>query len=476
MDIGQRKLIKRLLVWFVVFISLFFAASFSVSATHLGRGRTVQFNANVTSPFGYRIHPVTGEYKIHTGVDLAGNESGDIKGTEIPALFAGQVVYGQTGIGIDPGGFGNMIAVVNADHTIGYVYGHVQDIYVSPGEWVQAGEPIATVGDAGLGTGAHLHLGVFPGEPYNETSEALDPTSYIQSSSFFHIGGDISNNTFGSLGDAVMSLIPHWNMDFASYFEPSQEAEKMAKEIINRIVLAFDMGSKYLFPMLVTIAICDFSWFMLTLALGFRNDLGLSAIIVRLLRYSFYFMIFKSWHWLIENFCIPLVENISSVFSGTPIQESSFLKFDELFVSVTHVVGSYLHVDDRFGLFAGAAVSCLVIFILVLTMVATFYLMYKLILFYIMCVFGVLGIPCLFFSKIKPYGKNMISVIFGSAFDLIFTAFLYVFIADQLSVMQPLEPDSISVLTAFALSLLMLVMFLPKFSESALQAFASLWD
>ena len=82
----------------------------------------------------------------------------------------------------------------------------------------------------------------------------------------------------------------------------------------------------------------------------------------------------------------------------------------------------------------------------------------------------------MFVQKLKPYGKNMISVIFCSAFDLIITAFLYVFISDQLSGMEALDADSVVSLLTFTFGWFLLVLFLPKFSDSALQAFASLWD
>lgn len=429
----------------------------------------VDFSAPVTDPYGYSSWRGSG---WHNGVDFGADY-----GTMIPSLTSGTVYTSQTGYGINPGGYGNMIAIVSDDGDTSFVYGHVQRIYVVDGEHVEMGQPLGEVGSEGHSTGPHLHISVFEGGPPYEGGQITDPTDLINSCPFFHVNGDISNNTLGSgIAGAARKLIPHLDMDFSKYFEPSQEAEAMAKEILSKITLAFDFGNKYLFPLLVLLAIIDFVWFMIGLMLGLRNDKGMGGIVVRILRYSIFFFLFQSWHWMIDNFCIPFVENISSTYSGHAITETSFLHFDELFVSVTHVIGPFLHVDDRFTFVVGIIVAVLVVFILILTMIATFYMMYKLILFYLVCAFGVLGIPFMFVQKLKPYGKNMISVIFCSAFDLIVTAFLYVFISDQLSGMEALDADSVVSLLTFTFGWFLLVLFLPKFSDSALQAFASLWD
>lgn len=103
--------------------------------------------AAVTSPFGWRTHPVTGEWKFHTGLDI-GYEYGD----GIAAMLPGRVVYAA-----EYGGYGNCIILEHegGDHTL---YAHCSAIYVSYGQYVDQGSVIGAVGDSGLATGAHLHL------------------------------------------------------------------------------------------------------------------------------------------------------------------------------------------------------------------------------------------------------------------------------------------------------------------------------
>lgn len=101
----------------------------------------------ITSPFGWRVHPVSGEWRFHTGIDL-GMEYGDA----VAAILPGTVVYAAA-----YGGYGNCVILAHAgkDYTL---YAHCSKIYCSYGQNVQKGEVIATVGDSGIVTGAHLHL------------------------------------------------------------------------------------------------------------------------------------------------------------------------------------------------------------------------------------------------------------------------------------------------------------------------------
>lgn len=103
----------------------------------------------VTSPFGYRWHPVTGEWSMHKGVDLNG-----AKGAPIYASRSGTVTvatYHKTA--------GNYVTINHGD---GYssVYMHMTHYIVSEGDYVKAGEIIGYVGTSGRSTGYHLHFGI----------------------------------------------------------------------------------------------------------------------------------------------------------------------------------------------------------------------------------------------------------------------------------------------------------------------------
>ena len=103
----------------------------------------------VTSAFGWRVHPISGEWKFHTGVDL-----GYAAGTPVPALFDGFVI--QFGDYAD--GFGNQVLLYHPLFD-GYTrYAHLSDVYVAVNQSIMQGTVIGLVGATGYATGAHLHL------------------------------------------------------------------------------------------------------------------------------------------------------------------------------------------------------------------------------------------------------------------------------------------------------------------------------
>jgi len=115
-----------------------------------------------SSPFGYRIHPIYGDWRFHYGVDL-----GAPSGEPIYATRSGVVTtatYGSSG---------GWYVVIN--HQDGYTsnYLHMTHYIVSPGQYVAAGEVIGYCGSTGDSTGPHLHFAIY----YNGT--AVNPADYI---------------------------------------------------------------------------------------------------------------------------------------------------------------------------------------------------------------------------------------------------------------------------------------------------------
>ena len=113
--------------------------------------------AEVVNGFGIRIHPVTGEERIHSGVDFAAE-----KGTEILAAAEGTVY--ETGFDKNAG---NYVILLHGNGEMTY-YANCDTILVEAGKKVKAGEQIATVGSTGSSTGAHLHFALSYRGSYTE--------------------------------------------------------------------------------------------------------------------------------------------------------------------------------------------------------------------------------------------------------------------------------------------------------------------
>jgi murein DD-endopeptidase MepM/ murein hydrolase activator NlpD len=105
--------------------------------------------APITSLFGWRTHPITGNQRFHAGTDL-----GAAMGTPVLAAAAGQVETANWN-----GGYG-LTVILNHKSAEQTLYGHMSEIYVQPGQWVQPGTMVGRVGSTGASTGPHLHFEV----------------------------------------------------------------------------------------------------------------------------------------------------------------------------------------------------------------------------------------------------------------------------------------------------------------------------
>ena len=111
---------------------------------------------SITSPFGYRTDPITGEASFHDGVDIAAPE-----GTAILAAADGVVVTANR---TDSwGGSYGYYVMIQHDETYETLYAHYSEVLVKAGQEVEQGNVIALVGSTGNSTGNHLHFEVREG-------------------------------------------------------------------------------------------------------------------------------------------------------------------------------------------------------------------------------------------------------------------------------------------------------------------------
>lgn len=128
---------------------------------------------SVTSPFGYRLHPIFQSVFFHSGTDIAGP-----RGTPIYATADGVVAD----VKYSDGGYGNEVDI---EHGFGYStrYAHLLGANVVRGQKVRRGDQIATMGASGRATGVHLHYEVFYKDaqvnPANYYDKNVDPKTYM---------------------------------------------------------------------------------------------------------------------------------------------------------------------------------------------------------------------------------------------------------------------------------------------------------
>ena len=132
----------------------------------------------ITSYFGNRDAPTSGASTYHEGIDIAA-----ALGTAVSAFNSGVVQFAGSA-----GGYGNQVII---DHLNGLVtyYSHLNDIMVSAGQTVSAGQQIGTVGSTGISTGPHLDFRT------EQNGQFVDPLIYLNgsSSSSTTSGGDLTS-------------------------------------------------------------------------------------------------------------------------------------------------------------------------------------------------------------------------------------------------------------------------------------------
>jgi len=116
----------------------------------------------ISSPFGWRIHPITQKRSLHTGTDIAASS-----GTQITAAGAGVVIMAGWNTA-----YGNM-TIIDHGKGISTLYGHQSALNVTEGQAVQANQVIGYVGSTGWSTGPHLHFEV------RVSGNPTDPLQYV---------------------------------------------------------------------------------------------------------------------------------------------------------------------------------------------------------------------------------------------------------------------------------------------------------
>ncbi|MEQ8482950.1 MAG: M23 family metallopeptidase [Pseudomonadales bacterium] len=116
----------------------------------------------MSSPFGKRVDPFSGQMSWHSGVDFAGR-----KGSDVIAVASGVVTFAGKRYG-----YGKLVEISHGD---GYVtrYAHHESLKVETGDIVKKGQPIGTMGTSGRSTGPHVHFEVL------KNGRPVDPRAYV---------------------------------------------------------------------------------------------------------------------------------------------------------------------------------------------------------------------------------------------------------------------------------------------------------
>lgn len=127
-------------------------------------------STRVTSRFGTRSDPFTGESRYHSGIDIDGFGN---DGAPVVAAASGEVITASY-----DGSYGNYVVIDHGGTST--VYAHMSGLAVSQGQYVSQGQTIGYVGATGRATGTHLHFEVYVGD------ERVDPAQYFSGISYYN--------------------------------------------------------------------------------------------------------------------------------------------------------------------------------------------------------------------------------------------------------------------------------------------------
>lgn len=131
------------------------------ASTSRSAERTRPATGQVTSPYGMRTHPITGEHKLHTGTDY-GYGDGVARAAADGTVAA---VEWSTA-------YGNLVTIAHSDG-VSTRYAHLASVAVADGQNVNSGDHVGSIGSTGYSTGAHLHFEVL------RDGDVTDPVAWL---------------------------------------------------------------------------------------------------------------------------------------------------------------------------------------------------------------------------------------------------------------------------------------------------------
>lgn len=244
----------------------------------------------VTSPFGWRTHPITGVARYHSGIDIAADF-----GDSIPAVMPGTAYTGY-----DPGGYGNFVYITHADGSE-TLYGHCQQLLVYDGQPVAAGQIIALAGSTGASTGPHLHL------EYRVDNVPQDPAPLLLAA-----GWDLNYTGDGGLHLDDMEM--PWN--FGDFYDVANQLRDLLEEFSAKCKEGLTFLGDDVFAMLGILLTIDLALASLFLVLSEGDEQWFWLFIRSFTKYAFFIWVISNWQTLINSVFIDGLFTVAAASGG----------------------------------------------------------------------------------------------------------------------------------------------------------------
>lgn len=361
----------------------------------------------ISSPFGWRIHPITGASRFHSGIDIA-----DDYYTPVVASAPGVVTHAGW---ID--GYGNAVII---EHEGGWstLYGHFEEIHVTAGQTVSAGHLIGGQGSTGNSTGPHCHF-----EIRDPSGTPVDPALFVP-----ELGGAVS---------------PHGGADFEGQYKDwtlTNDFAKPIKEVMDKLVEVITKGldllqngvaSLFLVLCLIDIALGAMSK---VLTPPSEDKEGLMPwIIRRSLFYGFCLFFLYNWSDFIGNLALYGFPQLGGLVGGDPAAAEAAVSDPTQIVQkgmsiVAPVVNATLRARGSIldlilgNLMSVVCILCAVVLFFLFCVIG-FYIALAYIQFYASVLFSFTTFPLAGLKHVRHFASNGISGVIACSINLMFFCF-----------------------------------------------------
>ena len=460
-------MLKKIIYVFFIMFPLLFASFF--------QSHVFALSGVVTSEPGGRIDPTNGvNYEEHAGLDVGGIE----EGTDIDSPVSGTVIWA----GNYDDGYGNSV-VIRMDNYPGiFRLGHNSDVTVMEGEHVSVGQIIAHAGSTGKSTGVHVHAEWRPDsygldDSYNP-NPFDDPRAILEAGGWKLDGSGTNTKTpLTGVKNFFLKAIPGIDINYQGFFAPYKAFNQIAEKIMNIIITATQNLIDSAFDTLVLLCILNLMWFGMKASIG-EEDFTLQAIIPKVLKIILFLALWKAWPEIVRTLGIPSVTALAGAFSDKPVTSESFTSFDLLFNQLALSLQNYMHLKwhlvSKMNLGPFLIYNFCIITILIFAIEMCLFILRNLIIFYIYCMIGVLGLPLSMIPVVNEKGGTFLGAILSQLFYLIVIVFIYTMIISAIGKFNIIRGDSVADLIIFTGTFVMCSWFLQKGSTRCISYFESL--
>lgn len=414
-------------------------------------------SAPITSPFGWRTHPIFGTQRFHSGVDL-----GVDIGTPLTAILPGTVEAAEW-----MGGYGYAVLI---DHGGGVesLFGHCSQLFVVPGQTVSAGMLVAASGNTGYSNGPHVHVEVrMNGSP-------VDPLPLL-----LQCGWDVTGDTVPAGGDG------YTNSDYDEMlwnFGDFVDVAKMYREIINDFSGYWSKGLGYLQEDL-SYYLTVFMTIDLVLSLLFfsmkQSNSGFFDFMVRkVLQYGLVMGLVSNWKSFINDFILSFVTDVAITAGGGGDYIAKNMSDPSLIVQkgVTLIQPVFAYISTYSGVHMVAnlhqVIYAMILGFGILTCftIIGLQMLITYLQFYITCLFAVVTVPTGVLSHTQFVGGNGIAAVINVGLKLMVMTFIIAVIVFYIRDYSSLQYDPIvySRFLIVSIALTLMVSFVPRKINSLL--------